>query len=147
MPLALLNALHYLSIAVLFILLGLELWQLRRRLTPSRVQHLLITDIACNLSAYLVLLSAVGRLMASDISWQHALFNPLIQAQLGLFILFSLLSTLPTLMYFNWRKPLKTEEVSDVYSKQARWMSITLYLELLLVALIGLLALLITRAL
>lgn len=142
---ALLAYLHYLSIFVLFALLSIEHVQFRLPLDVSQARRLVITDLAYGLTASVVLATGVIRVIWTEKGWQYYLQNGFFHAKVGLFILVALLSSIPTLVFLNWRNSLKAGQAPQVSPRQARLVIMTIRLELLLLLLIPLMAVFMAR--
>lgn len=142
---ALLAYLHYLSIFVLFALLSIEHVQFRLPLEVGRARRLIFTDLAFGLTASLVLTTGVIRVIWGEKGWEYYLHNGFFQAKIGLFILVSLLSITPTLVFLSWRNTLKAGQVPTVSDGQARLVIMAIRLELFLLLLIPLLAVFMAR--
>ena len=142
---ALLAYLHYLSIFVLFALLSIEQVQFKLPLNLRRARSLMITDIAYGVSASVVLLTGTLRVFWSDKGLDYYLSNSLFLTKVGLFLLIGLISTWPTFTFLNWRNDLLAEKVPEVSERQARWVTLCIRIELLLLLAIPLLAVFMAR--
>src|SRR5690606_25630239 len=118
--------------------------QFRLPLDLPRARSLLITDLAYGACAGVVLLTGGARLWLEK-GLDYYLNNGLFLAKLGLFLLVGLLSSLPTLVFLNWRYELKAGRVPTVSPQQARRVIWIIRLELLLLMCIPLLAVLMAR--
>ena len=137
--------LHYLSIFILFALLSIEHVQFKPPLDLARARRLIVTDIAYGICAGAVLLTGLARVLWFGKGLDYYLHNALFHAKVGLFILVGLISVLPTFVFLNWRNSLKAGEVPQVSDRQARWVTLAIRLELLLLLLLPLLAVLMAR--
>ncbi len=137
--------LHYLSIFILFALLSIEHVQFKLPLDLARARRLIVTDIAYGICAAAVLLTGLARVLWFGKGLDYYLNNVLFHAKVGLFILVGLISVLPTFVFINWRGSLKAGQVPVVSARQARWVTLAIRLELLLLLLLPLLAVLMAR--
>ena len=137
--------LHYLSIFVLFALLGIEHVQFKLPLDLARARSLVIVDMAYGMAAGAVLLSGVARVIWYGKGSAYYLGNSLFHAKVGLFVLVGLLSIVPTLVILKWRNQLKAGQVPSVSPRQAKLVIMTIRLELLLLLIIPLLAVFMAR--
>ena len=142
---AILAYLHYLSIFVLFALLSIEHVQFKLPLDLRRARSLMITDIAYGVSASVVLLTGTLRVFWSGKGLDYYLSNSLFLIKVGLFLLIGLISTLPTFTFLNWRNDLLAEKIPDVSGRQARWVTLCVRIELLLLLAMPLLAVFMAR--
>ena len=142
---AILAYLHYLSIFVLFALLSIEQVQFKLPLNLRRARSLMITDIAYGVSASVVLLTGTLRVFWSDKGLDYYLSNSLFLTKVGLFLLIGVISTWPTFTFLNWRNDLLAEKVPEVSERQARWVTLCIRIELLLLLAIPLLAVFMAR--
>ena len=142
---ALLAYLHYLSILVLFALLSIEHVQFRLPLDVVRARRLIITDLAYGFTASLVLTTGAIRVIWGDKGWEYYLHNSFFHAKIGLFILVSLLSSVPTLVFLNWRNAVKAGQAPELSEGRARLVTLIIRLELFLLLLIPLMAVFMAR--
>ncbi len=137
--------LHFLSIFVLFALLSIEHLQFKLPLDLARARRLIIVDMAYGLTAGVVLATGLARVIWYGKGTAYSLGNSLVHAKVGLFVLVALLSILPTFVFLNWRNQLKAGQVPSVSPRQAKLVTMTIRLELLLLLIIPLLAVLMAR--
>lgn len=138
-------SLHYLSIFVLFALLTCEHILFRADLDHSTARRLLRIDIAYGISAGLVLVTGAVRVVWYGKGLDYYLHNWLFHTKVSLFILLGLLSTLPTLTFFNWRNDLLAGKAPSVSPAQARRTIWVIRLELLILVCLPFLASLMAR--
>lgn len=141
----LLAYLHYLSIFVLFALLSIEHVQFRLPLDVVRARRLIITDLAYGFTASLVLTTGAIRVFWGEKGWEYYLHNGFFHAKIGLFILVSLLSSVPTLVFLNWRNTLKAGQIPQLSPARVRLVTSVIRLELFLLLLIPLMAIFMAR--
>jgi len=137
--------LHYLSIFLLFALLTLEHQLFKLPLDAPRALSLVRIDTAYGICAGLVLATGVLRVIWFGKGLGYYLHNSVFHAKVGLFIVVGLLSILPTFIFVNWRNSLKAGAIPQVSATQARLVTLTIRLELLLLLIIPLLATLMAR--
>jgi len=137
--------LHYLSIFVLFALLGIEHVQFKAPLDSARARSLMITDIAYGICAGLVLLTGLARVLWFGKGSAYYLGNGLFHAKVGLFVLAALLSILPTWVFLGWRKTIQAGQVPTPSASQVKRVTWAIRLQLLLLLVIPLLAVLMAR--
>ncbi|MEO4047748.1 DUF2214 family protein [Pseudomonas sp. CAU 1711] len=138
-------SLHYLSIFVLFALLTAEHLLFKPELDVATARRLQRIDIAYGASAGLVLITGLVRVLWFGKGLDYYLHNGLFHAKIGLFLLVGLLSIYPTLTFFNWRNGLLAGQTPAIAPYQARWVILTIRLELLLLLCLPLLAALMAR--
>ncbi|MCQ4295632.1 DUF2214 family protein [Pseudomonas stutzeri] len=137
--------LHFLAIFLLFALLLLEHQLFRQPMTLERARSLFRIDIAFGITAAAVLVSGAARAIFYGKGLDYYLQNSLFHAKVGLFVVVAILSIYPTLTFLRWRPALSAGQTPDVSSSTARWVRLTIRLELLLLLMIPLLAALMAR--
>lgn len=137
--------LHFLAIFLLFALLLLEHQLFRQPLTLERARSLFRIDIAFGITAAAVLATGIARAVFYGKGLDYYLKNGFFHAKVGLFVVVAVLSIYPTLTFLRWRPALTAGQAPTVSSGSARWVKLSIRLELLLLALIPLLAALMTR--
>lgn len=142
---AILAYLHYLSIFLLFALLSVEHVQFKLPLDLLRARSLMITDIAYGVTASVVLLTGTLRVFWTGKGLDYYLHNSLFLTKVGLFLLIGLISIWPTFTFLNWRNDLQAGKVPDVSLRQARWVTLCIRIELLLLLAMPLLAVFMAR--
>ena len=75
----------------------------------------------------------------------YYLKNSLFHAKVGLFVMVAVLSIYPTLTFLRWRPALSAGQAPIMSDSSARWVKLTIRLELLLLLLVPLLASLMAR--
>ncbi|MBU0566118.1 MULTISPECIES: DUF2214 family protein [Stutzerimonas stutzeri subgroup] len=137
--------LHFLAIFLLFALLLLEHQLFRQPLTLERARSLFRIDIAFGITAAAVLASGAARAILYGKGLDYYLKNSLFHAKIGLFVVVAVLSIYPTLTFLRWRPALSAGQAPIMSDSSARWVKLTIRLELLLLLLIPLLASLMSR--
>lgn len=138
-------SLHYLSIFVLFALLTAEHLLFKPELDVATARRLQRIDIAYGTSAGLVLATGLVRVLWFGKGLDYYLHNWLFHAKVGLFLLVGLLSILPTFCFLNLRNSLQAGQAPVVEPRMARWVILTIRLELLILLILPLLAALLAR--
>lgn len=138
-------SLHYLSIFVLFALLSAEHLLFKPELDVATARRLQRIDIAYGASAGLVLATGLVRVLWFGKGLDYYLHNWLFHTKVALFLLVGLLSILPTFCFLNWRNGLLAGQAPVVEPRQARWVILTIRLELLILLFLPLLAALMAR--
>jgi len=138
-------SLHYLSIFVLFALLTCEHILFRADLDHATAKRLLRIDIAYGITAGLVLVTGAVRVVWYGKGLDYYLHNGLFHAKVGLFLLLGSLAILPTLTIFNWRNDLQAGQTPRISVRQARWVTLCIRLELLILLVMPLLAVFMAR--
>lgn len=136
---------HYLSILLLLALLLAELLQFRRLLSMRRARWLIATDLAYGGSAGLVLATGLARVIWQGKGWEYYLHNGFFHAKIGLFLVVSCLSILPTLCFLGWRERLRQGLAPQIEARQAWRIRAVLLSELLLLLAMAPLATLMAR--
>ncbi|EWC41145.1 DUF2214 family protein [Stutzerimonas stutzeri] len=137
--------LHFLAIFVLFALLLLEHQLFRQPLTLERARSLFRIDIAFGITAAAVLASGSARAIFYGKGLDYYLKNSLFHAKVGLFVVVAVLSIYPTLTFLRWRPALAAGQTPVVSGSCARWVRLSIRLELFLLLLIPMLAVLMAR--
>ncbi|MCJ8170591.1 DUF2214 family protein [Atopomonas sediminilitoris] len=139
------NHTHSASIALL---LGLLLWEqhlFRPSLSAAQARRLVWVDLAYGASAGLVLLTGAIRVMWLGKGWQYYLYNGWLQSKMLIFVLISMLSLLPTLTFLNWRAQLQAQQAPTISARSVFWVTWVIRGELVLLAVMALLATRIAR--
>ncbi|MFT3735681.1 MAG: DUF2214 family protein [Rhodocyclaceae bacterium] len=118
--------LHFLAIGGLVMVLFGEWATLRGRIEGPRLAFLLQLDLAYMLFAGLVLATGLARVFAGDKPGAYYGGNPVFHAKMGLFVLIGLISIVPTLSFFRWRKAGGADEA--VVARTRRWVTAELLL-------------------
>ncbi|WP_421682462.1 DUF2214 family protein [Stutzerimonas urumqiensis] len=137
--------LHFLAIFVLFALLVLEHQLFRPSLSFERARSLFRIDVAFGIAAALVLATGLARVIWFGKGLEYYLQNSAFHAKVGLFVLVALLSIYPTVTFLGWRRHLKAGQAPALSDARARWVKMTIRLELLLFLFIPLAAALMAR--
>ena len=137
--------LHYLSIMVLMGSLITEHLFLKPGINAQQVRLLTGIDLVYGIAAILVLGTGLLRWFVYGKGSEFYLSNPLFHIKLTLFVLMGVLSIFPTLKFLKWKKQFRRGEDPDISSRAVKRQLMFIRIELLLVAVIPLLAVMIAR--
>jgi len=136
-------SLHHLAAFIVFGALLAEHMLLRTAPSPATVRVLGRLDMIYGISAGIVLIVGIGRVMHAIKGSAFYLDNPVFWAKMVVFAAIGFISIAPTLRYFAWNKALKTEgKVPDEasWTQPLRWVRLQLALFLALPVLAALMA-------
>jgi putative membrane protein len=136
---------HFISIMLLASFLGAEAFLLRTEPSLKTIETLTRADIGYFLSAGAVLLTGALRLGLSPKGLMFYAANMLLWAKVGLFFGISLLSLIPTNRFLRWRHSGRMDPGFRVSSTEQRSTRRFVFIELHLVAILPLLAVLMSR--
>lgn len=137
--------LHYLSIMVLMGSLITEHLMLKPGLDQGQVRTLAGIDLVYGIAAILVLATGLLRWFVYGKGSDFYLSNPLFHVKLTLFVVIGVLSIFPTLKFLRWKKQFRRGEDPDISGKAVKRQLMFIRFELLIVAIIPLLAVMIAR--
>ena len=137
--------LHYISIMALMGSLISEHLILKPRLSAQQIRSLAGIDIVYGISAILVLATGLLRWFVYGKGSEFYLSNPLFHTKLTLFVILGVLSIFPTIKFLKWRKQVKKGEDPAIEEKSVKRLLMYIRIELLLVAIMPLLAVMIAR--
>lgn len=141
---ALVAYLHYTAMVLIAVFLLIEYQTCRPGLTPQRVRYLARVDLFYMLAAILALATGLARLIWFGKGAAFYLHNPVLYIKLALFVAVGLMSIPPTLQYLRWMRALNAGGGTPQPYQVAR-VSHYLLVELILFALIPLMAVLMAR--
>jgi putative membrane protein len=104
---ALLAALHHICVFGLFVILAAEMTLVHPGISAETVMRVVRIDGMYGLLAGLALVAGGLRVFYGAKGAEFYTHNPVFWIKLGLFLVIGLLSILPTLNYFRWRKALR----------------------------------------
>jgi putative membrane protein len=136
---------HYLGIMVLMGSLITEHLVLNPSLTKNQVKSLATVDLIYGLSAILVLATGLLRWFVYGKGYDFYMSTPLFHIKITLFVILGLLSIFPTRKYLKWKKMYKNGLDPDISAKSVKGTLLFIRIELLIVAIIPLLAVMIAR--
>jgi putative membrane protein len=137
--------LHLLGIMVLMGSLISEHIMLKPRMTNEQIKALAIIDLVYGLSAVLILITGLLRWFVYGKGAAFYNHNSLFHLKLTLFAIAAILSVFPTIRFLKWRKQVKAGIDPAIEVKQVKGLLMFIRLEMLIVAMIPLLAVLIAR--
>lgn len=137
--------LHYIGIMALMGSIITEHVILKPRMTQEQVKSLAVVDLIYGLSAILVLATGLLRWFMYGKGYDFYMSTPLFHIKLTLFIVLGILSIFPTLKILKWKKQYKGGEEPEISEKQVKRLLMFIRIELLIVAIIPLLAVMIAR--
>ena len=142
---ALLASLHHICVFGLFVILAAEMTLVRPGISAETVRRVVRIDGMYGLLAGLALVAGGLRVFYGAKGAEFYTHNPVFWIKLGLFLVIGLLSILPTLNYFRWRKALRDNPnaLPDITAIQATRKFI--HIELALLFLLPILAALMAR--
>jgi putative membrane protein len=142
---ALFAFLHHLAAFTFFGALLVELVLLRGPLTAATARKVLRADMLFGLSATIVLVVGISRVVFFEKGWDYYAHNHAFIAKMTLFIAVGLLSIYPTREFLSWRESVRRDELPAVSPERLRRVRSIVHLELVGVALVILCAALMAR--
>lgn len=137
--------LHIISIMVLMGSLIAEHLMLKPSMTKEQIKSLASTDLIYGIAAIFVLVTGLLRWFVFDKGSDYYLSNPLFHIKLTIFIIIAILSIFPTIKFLKWRKQAAQGFEPAPDPAVVKRMLMYIRMELLLVAIIPLLAVMIAR--
>ena len=104
---ALLAVLHHICVFGIFVILAVEMALVRPGISAESVMRVVRIDCMYGALAGLALVAGGLRVFYGAKGAEFYTHNPVFWIKLGLFLVIGLLSILPTLNYFRWRKALR----------------------------------------
>jgi putative membrane protein len=137
--------LHYIGIMLLMGSLISEHLLLKPKMTKEQINSLAVTDLIYGMSALLVLATGLLRWFVYGKGSDYYLSNPLFHTKLTLFVILAILSIFPTIKFLKWRKQVNNGQEPDINYKTVKRLFMYIRLELLILAIIPLLAVMLAR--
>ena len=137
--------LHYIGIMALMGALITEHLFLKPGLSKSQVKALKTIDWIYGLSAILVLATGLLRWFFYGKGSDFYLSNPLFHVKLTLFVILGVVSLFPSFKFRKWNKLFKSGQQPDISEKVVKKQLMFIRIELLIMAIIPLLAVMIAR--
>ncbi len=137
--------LHFVAMMSLLAALTAEHLLFKPPLDQRAARRLIRIDLIYGLSALVVLITGILRVLYFGMGAPFYLSNPVFHAKFGAFLVLVLLSVYPTLQFLGWRRALRLGQPPDVPISRARTIVFAIRLELSLVLLLPLLAVLTAR--
>ncbi|MEJ2594544.1 MAG: DUF2214 family protein [bacterium] len=133
--------LHYIGIMILMGSLITEHVTLKPGITKSQIKSLATTDLIYGIAAAVVLVTGLLRWFVVDVKGAEFFNkNPLFHIKVTLFVVIVILSIFPTLKFLKWRKSIRNGQEVEVSEAEAKKQLMFIRIELLLLAIIPLLA-------
>lgn len=118
---------------------------LKPSITKEQIKSLAVVDIIYGLSVVIVLATGLLRWFMYGKGYDFYMSTPLFHIKITLFIIIAVLSIFPTMKFLKWRKQVRNGQEPDVSEKSVKRLLMFIRIELLLVAIIPLLAVMIAR--
>ena len=99
-----LAVLHHLAILSLILIVGAELALSRGALSASTVRRLASVDLGYGVSAGLIIVVGVCRVIFGAKGWVFYAHTPWFAAKMATYLVVGLLSIYPTVMFLRWRR-------------------------------------------
>lgn len=141
-------AIPYLHIIAIMFLMGSLITEhliLKPVMTREQIKSLVAVDTVYGLSAAVVLITGLLRWFVYGRGSAYYLGNPLFHTKLTLFVIVALLSIFPTIQFLKWRKQVKAGIDPAIGVRQVKGLLMYIRIEMLILALIPLLAVMIAR--
>ncbi|MCB2222470.1 MAG: DUF2214 family protein [Bacteroidetes bacterium] len=137
--------LHYLGIMALMGSLIAEHLILKPGIKNTQIKSLAGIDLVYGIAAIVVLATGLLRWFVVGKGSEFYLSNPLFHTKLTLFVIMGILSIWPTIRFLRWRRGVNKGETPDISDKLIKSTLMFIRIELLIVAIIPLLAVMIAR--
>ncbi len=138
--------LHYIGIMILMGALITEHVMLKPRVGKEQIKSLTKVDMIYGISAGIVLITGLLRWFLVDPKGAEFFTkNHLFHIKMTLFIVIVVLSIFPTIKFLKWRRRVNTSEIFEPGEKEVKKQLMFIRIELLLLAIIPLLAVLVAR--
>lgn len=118
---------------------------LKPRMTIEQVKSLAVVDMIYGLSAILVLATGLLRWFLYGRGHDFYMATPLFHIKITLFFVLGVLSIFPTLKILKWKKQYNRGENPEISEKQVKRLLVFIRIELLILAIMPLLAVMIAR--
>jgi putative membrane protein len=136
---------HFISILLIAGILMAELVLYRQDMTIGQARLLQKLDLYYLLAAILVLGTGMARVLWYAKPTTYYLDNPVFWIKIGLFLAVALASVVPTIHYLRWTPRLRQGHKPEISDRQYRHVRAHLWVEVVLLALIPLMAVLMSR--
>ncbi len=137
--------LHFIGIMVLMGSLITEHVLLKPGMTKEQIKTLALTDLIYGASAIIVLVTGLLRWFVYGKGSAYYLSNPLFHTKLTLFVVLAVLSIFPTIKFLKWRKEVNSGREPEITEQSVKKILMYIRLELLILAILPLLAVMIAR--
>ncbi len=137
--------LHYIAIMALMGSLISEHLILKPGISGQQIKSLAGIDLVYGIAAIVVLATGLLRWFVYGKGSEFYLSNPLFHIKLTLFVIIGVLSIFPTIKFLKWKKQIKKDEDPGIDERAVKRLLMFIRIELLLVAILPLLAVMIAR--
>jgi putative membrane protein len=137
--------LHFLSIMVLMGALITEHLFLKPGITKEQIKSLATVDLIYGIAAIVVLTTGILRWFVYGKGYHFYMSTPLFHIKLTLFIVLGILSIFPTIKILKWKKSIKNKLTPDISPQAVKRLLMFVRIELLILAIIPMLAVMIAR--
>ena len=137
--------LHFISIMILMGSLVSEHLILKPKMSSSQIKSLAGIDLVYGIAAILVLTTGLLRWFVYGKGSDFYLSNPLFHIKLTVFVIMGVLSIFPTIKFRKWKKMVNKGEEPNIDEKATKRLLMFIRIELLLLAILPLLAVMIAR--
>ena len=137
--------LHHLAAFTLVAALAVEFVLIRDELTVRSARKLLVTDMVLGISAGIVLVVGLHRVLLFEKGAYYYFHSWTFIAKLSLFVLLALLSIIPTIAFLSWRGAVRQGQVPQVSAQKMQRLRSIIHLELVGIVLIILCAALMSK--
>ena len=118
---------------------------IKPKMKADQIRSLATLDLIYGITATLILITGLLRFFLYDKGTSYYLSNPLFHIKITLFLIIGLLSLYPTMQYLRWRKQIAADAEFNPHPKVVSRITMILRIELLLFAVIPLLAVMMAR--
>ena len=137
--------LHHVSAFTLFGAMAVEFVLIRSMLTVESARKLQIADIIFGISAGVLLLVGLARVLHFEKGASYYFHSWTFLAKLTLFVIVGLISIVPTIEFLRWRPAVKAGQVTEVSAKKMNSIRAIIHYEMIGVVLILLCAALMAK--
>jgi putative membrane protein len=102
---------HYLGFMVAFAALTIEIFNFKKEMTLDEAKRVAIADAAYGLSALVIIVTGVLRVLYFGKGLDYYLNNPFFYAKIGLFVIIGLASLYPTFTFLFWFNGFQNGEI------------------------------------
>lgn len=132
--------LHHLAAFTLVAALAVEFVLIKQELTVTTARKLAVTDAVLGAAATILLVVGLARVFYFEKGAAYYFHSHAFLGKFSLFILTALLSIVPTIEFFSWRKAIKQGQVPVVSAARLRRTRMIIHIELAGIVLILLFA-------
>jgi len=137
--------LHFLSIMVLMGSLITEHLLLKPSITKEQIKSLATIDLIYVIAVVMVLTTGILRWFVYGKGYDFYMSTPLFHIKLTLFFVLAILSIFPTLKILKWKRSVKNNFDPEITEKSVKRLLMFIRIELLILAIMPLLAVMIAR--